>query len=69
MKELTSNLQTGFGAFVDKPVWPYSNPLLVDNPCYPKKCEKVFTFENVRPLTSSQEDFAVRRESKKEFGH
>lgn len=37
MRELTSNLRIGFGAFVDKPVSPYmyiSPQEAIKNPCY-----------------------------------
>lgn len=37
MRELTSNLRIGFGAFVDKPASPYmyiSPPEALRNPCY-----------------------------------
>eukprot|EP00118_Oscarella_pearsei_P028848 m.3091 g.3091 ORF g.3091 m.3091 type:complete len:808 (+) comp9048_c0_seq1:244-2667(+) len=57
MRLLTSNLQTGFGAFVDKPVWPYADPSQT-NPCKKSTpCPSAFAFQNIIPLTSIDDDF------------
>ncbi|KAI5277377.1 Integrin Beta-3 [Manis pentadactyla] len=56
MRELTSNLRIGFGAFVDKPVSPYmyiSPQEAVKNPCYDMKttCLPMFGYKHVLTLT------------------
>nr|XP_036853259.1 integrin beta-3 isoform X2 [Manis javanica] len=56
MRELTSNLRIGFGAFVDKPVSPYmyiSPQEAIKNPCYDMKttCLPMFGYKHVLTLT------------------
>ncbi|XP_028845577.1 integrin beta-3b [Denticeps clupeoides] len=61
----TSNLQMGFGAFVDKPVSPYmyiSPEEAVKNPCYgmnriPSVCEPQFGYKHVLSLTEKVSRF------------
>ncbi|XP_069973257.1 integrin beta-PS [Penaeus vannamei] len=49
MKKITSNLQLGFGIFVDKPVLPYVSTM--------SKNEAAYSFKNVLPLTSNTSAF------------
>ncbi|XP_038610606.1 integrin beta-3 isoform X2 [Tachyglossus aculeatus] len=56
MRNLTSNLRIGFGAFVDKPMSPYmyiSPPEAITNPCYELtyRCLPMFGYKHVLKLT------------------
>ncbi|XP_053121596.1 integrin beta-3 isoform X2 [Hemicordylus capensis] len=65
MREVTSNLRIGFGAFVDKPMAPYmyiSPPEAIKNPCYDLKppdnhCLPMFGYKHVLALTDEVERF------------
>ncbi|XP_028931575.1 integrin beta-3 isoform X1 [Ornithorhynchus anatinus] len=56
MRNLTSNLRIGFGAFVDKPMSPYmyiSPPEALKNPCFDlnSRCLPMFGYKHVLKLT------------------
>ncbi|KAG7327717.1 hypothetical protein KOW79_009323 [Hemibagrus wyckioides] len=61
MASLTSNLQLGFGSFVEKPVLPYIKitPEELANPCRSVEyvCPPTFGYKHVLPLTSSTDQF------------
>ncbi|XP_020369391.1 integrin beta-3 isoform X1 [Rhincodon typus] len=62
MAKLTSNLQLGFGAFVDKPVSPYiymTSEEEIKNPCIQlgSTCRPVFGFINALKLTEEVKKF------------
>ncbi|XP_078079883.1 integrin beta-3-like isoform X2 [Mustelus asterias] len=62
MKKLTSNLQLGFGAFVDKPLSPYmymTTEAEIKNPCvrFSRTCARMFGFRNALKLTAEVEKF------------
>ncbi|XP_067397075.1 integrin beta-3 isoform X1 [Emydura macquarii macquarii] len=70
MRKLTSNLQIGFGAFVDKPISPYmyiSPPEAINNPCYEihQTCLPMFGYKHVLTLTDEVTRFneEVRKQS------
>ncbi|XP_023691452.1 integrin beta-3-like isoform X1 [Paramormyrops kingsleyae] len=63
MGQITSNLQMGFGAFVDKPMSPYmylTPPQALKNPCYSmgRTCLPQFGYKHVLPLTDQVQRFA-----------
>ncbi|XP_056153953.1 LOW QUALITY PROTEIN: integrin beta-8 [Lampris incognitus] len=61
MKEHSSDLQLGFGSFVDKPVSPYINvhPSKISNPCsdYEIRCRPAHGFHHVLSMTSNITEF------------
>ncbi|KAG9264477.1 integrin beta-3-like [Astyanax mexicanus] len=62
MGKTTSNLRMGFGAFVDKTVYPYMYmfpPEIVSNPCVSinKVCRPQFGYKNVLSLTEQVDRF------------
>lgn len=52
MKEITTNLQLGFGIFIDKPVLPYISTIPVTEDKTP-----AYSFKNALPLTSNASAF------------
>uniref|UniRef100_A0A8C4QTB9 Integrin beta n=1 Tax=Eptatretus burgeri TaxID=7764 RepID=A0A8C4QTB9_EPTBU len=62
MKNITSDLQIGFGSFVDKTVMPYisTTPKKLKNPCgspFENDCTSPFSYRNVLPLTNNGSKF------------
>ncbi|XP_063601209.1 integrin beta-PS-like [Penaeus indicus] len=60
MKEITSNLQLGFGIFIDKPVLPYITTIPVTGGETP-----AYSFKNALPLTSNASAFTEEVERAK----
>ncbi|XP_053555719.1 integrin beta-3 [Bombina bombina] len=62
MRRVTSNLRIGFGAFVDKPMSPYtfmSPPEVISNPCLQigSVCLPTFGYKHVLGLTDKMNEF------------
>ncbi|KAF6775275.1 hypothetical protein AHF37_05581 [Paragonimus kellicotti] len=64
MRNVTKKLQMGFGAFVDKPVFPFvvPTPEYLRNPCLnvgtkPLQCDPPFLFKHILSLTENFEEF------------
>lgn len=64
MRNVTKKLQMGFGAFVDKPVFPFvvPTPKYLRNPCLNVgtkmlHCDPPFLFKHILSLTSNFEEF------------
>ena len=54
-----SEFKIGFGSFVDRPRWPFINPVNGENPCVNKgvTCEPHFTYRTNAELTSDSHKF------------
>ena len=61
MRQVTegSEFKIGFSSFVDRPLWPYVNPLNKENPCKNKgvECEPTFTYKTNAELTKDYSKF------------
>ncbi|KAG9327927.1 hypothetical protein JZ751_017260, partial [Albula glossodonta] len=61
LRNVTSTVRIGFGAFVDKPAMPFISTVesKLKHPCRDKKipCQPSFSFKNVLPLTNDANEF------------
>ncbi|KAI1892230.1 hypothetical protein AGOR_G00131220 [Albula goreensis] len=61
LRNVTSTVRIGFGAFVDKPAMPFISTVesKLKHPCRDKKipCQPSFSFKNVLPLTNDADEF------------
>ncbi|KAI4871320.1 hypothetical protein NFI96_028278 [Prochilodus magdalenae] len=59
MQDLTSDLQLGFGSFLEKLVMPFvmTTAVKMANPCAPLTCAPPFSYKNVLNLTKKGQEF------------
>ncbi|KAF8564874.1 hypothetical protein P879_05328 [Paragonimus westermani] len=76
MRNVTKKLQMGFGAFVDKPVFPFvvPTPEYLRNPCLnvgtkPLQCDPPFLFKHILSLTENFEEFKEKTQVTRPSGN
>ncbi|KAL3312028.1 integrin, beta [Cichlidogyrus casuarinus] len=61
MSSITEDFQMGFGAFVDKPIYPFTFPSTVKNPCKHSDtnaiCQPTFLYKHILSLTNDSDKF------------